>query len=220
MSLNLSLRQIKSHLKFWIIFCEIPPIRCKKPWTIFITSERFWSYLKLMNVSIPSANISYIIILWLIKKFDVGVLKLLKVQKIDDGHPLLLSTPRDYFRKMYFEVLDIQYRSTVSIINFLKLLSHFKEIEKFLHFKTIDCSYLIELYKDDFDREILILHRNIMLDLGQSRIMFSLKILKTLWASCPLINTSVNWFQRWIKIASTIPVSYVHQKVLFPLWKD
>ena len=73
----------------------------------------------------------------------------------EEVQPFSFVTPRVYYRKMYFEVLNIaincfDYR-------FSKVaLSHFKET--FLLSKTRDCSYVVEFYKDDFDPERLILH--------------------------------------------------------------
>ena len=69
----------------------------------------------------------------MIKKFDFEVPKLTKVIKmprnIQDGvQPFALASPRDYYQKMYFEVLDIvincfDYRFSKAA------MSHFKEIE-------------------------------------------------------------------------------------------
>ena len=48
-------------------------------------------------------------------------------------------------------------------------MSHFKQIKTFLFSETRDCSYVLEFYKYDFDPEILILLRNMKLDLCESK---------------------------------------------------
>ena len=151
--------------------------------------------------------------LGLTKKFDVEEPKLPKVQKIprrlDDGaQPFAFASPRDYYRKIYFEVLDI-------VINcfddrFSKAaMTHFKEIETFLLSKTKDCSSVVEFYKDDFDPERLILHRNMMLDVCESKhfVVESTEDLVRFFSSNKHVDELIPEVVKLIKIALTIPVS-------------
>nr|CAH7720772.1 unnamed protein product [Callosobruchus chinensis] len=86
----------------------------------------------------------------------------MRPKRIDESssEPHQFSSPADYYRKMYFEVLDkavgcIEERFTRNA------MTHLSNIEQFLT-KQNDksSSYVKKFYGDDFDVDRLVLHRN------------------------------------------------------------
>lgn len=148
-------------------------------------------------------------------KFGVNDPKLPKARKIprriDSGAPPAAFTdPKDYYRKIYFELTDIVIRCLETRFS-QNVMVHFKEMESFLTLKTKDCSYVESFYMDDFDPERLTLHRNMMLDICKSKnfIIDSVEDLVKFFSTNENkhVGEMIPEVVKLIKIALTIPVS-------------
>lgn len=130
---------------------------------------------------------------------------------VDEGNnEHIFSNPNDFYRKMYFEVLDLVINCFQDRFNKTSI-THLQNIESFIVNKSDNGDYLIEFYKDDFDRDRLILHRNMLLDICNSKSIF----LKNLgdavsFLSVPeheSIKELIPEIVKLIKMMLTIPIS-------------
>lgn len=101
------------------------------------------------------------------EKHDIEDPKVPRVRKVprrlDDGaQPTTFSNPNEYYRRIYFAVVD----TVVSCLENRfrgESLEHCKQLEIFLLKKT-SSSYIASFYNEEFNWEKLELHRNMLLD--------------------------------------------------------
>lgn len=119
------------------------------------------------------------------------------------------ASPADFYRKMYFEVLD----KVVGCIDqrFTKnAMTHLSNIELFLTEPNTSSTYVKEFYGDDFDMERLVLHRNMLLDIARSkniRLNNVEDIVTFITSHCDSIKEMINEVIKLVKLVLTIPVS-------------
>ena len=141
-------------------------------------------------------------------KINVENAKLPRVSK----SPKRFETPKDYYRKIYYEMIDtvimsLEVRFESDTMNFLNTCENF----------TIgQTSYLSEIekfYKNDFDYERLKTHRNMFLDIfsQEGLIPKSLKevviLLKSLYGNRKNTVDLISEFSKFVKFLMTIPMS-------------
>nr|CAH7739888.1 unnamed protein product [Callosobruchus chinensis] len=136
----------------------------------------------------------------------------MRPKRIDESssEPHQFSSPADYYRKMYFEVLDkavgcIEERFTRNA------MTHLSNIEQFLT-KQNDksSSYLKEFYGDDFDVDRLVLHRNMLLDIAQTKHVTLNNvedIVSFIISHCGSVKHMISEIIKLLKIIMTIPIS-------------
>nr|CAH7742351.1 unnamed protein product [Callosobruchus chinensis] len=136
----------------------------------------------------------------------------MRPKRIDESssEPHQFSSPADYYRKMYFEVLDkavgcIEERFTRNA------MTHLSNIEQFLT-KQNDksSSYVKEFYGDDFDVDRLVLHRNMLLDIAQTKHVTLNNvedIVSFIISHCGSVKDMTPEIIKLLKIIMTIPVS-------------
>nr|CAH7751726.1 unnamed protein product [Callosobruchus chinensis] len=136
----------------------------------------------------------------------------MRPKRIDESssEPHQFSSPADYYRKMYFEVLDkavgcIEERFTRNA------MTHLSNIEQFLT-KQNDksSSYVKEFYGDDFDVDRLVLHRNMLLDIAQTKHVTLNNvedIVSFIISHCGSVKDMIPEIIKLWKIIMTIPVS-------------
>lgn len=120
------------------------------------------------------------------------------------------KTPEDMFRPMFLEVIDTAISSLNNrFVN--KTSSHLKEMEDFL-IGTSDGTSVCNFYASDFDRNRLILHRDMLLDIMRAKSEGSISSVK----DCVDFLTSSNnssilhllpEIAKYLRVLLTIPVS-------------
>lgn len=134
-------------------------------------------------------------------------------KKIDDStsEPHEFSSPADFYRKMYFEVLDkvigcIEQRFTKDT------MAHLSNMELFLTQQNNETSsnYVKNFYGDDFDMDRLILHRNMLLDIAQTK-NYKLNsvedVVSFITTHCESTKDMIPEVIKLLNIILTIPVS-------------
>ncbi|XP_031329535.1 zinc finger MYM-type protein 1-like [Photinus pyralis] len=93
-------------------------------------------------------------------------------KRYDSGaQPTRFSSPKDYYRQIYYQVVDTVINSIDDRFTQAST-SHLKHVESFLLRKNKedeDQDYVTTFYKDDFDSNRLILHRDMLLDILKSK---------------------------------------------------
>lgn len=135
--------------------------------------------------------------------------------KIDDSsnEPHQFSSPAEFYRKIYFEVIDkvvgsIEQRFTKNA------MTHLSNMEIFLteqnDISSNASNYVKEFYGDDFDIDRLVLHRNMLLDIAKTKNV----TLDNIEDVVSFINSHsestkemISEVIKFLKIVLTIPVS-------------
>lgn len=126
------------------------------------------------------------------------------------SEPHQFSSPADFYRKIYFEVLDkvvgsIEQRFTKNA------MTHLSNLELFLTDQNdTSSSYVKEFYGDDFDVDRLVLHRNMLLDIARTknvRLNSVEDIVSFVISHCESIKDMIPEIIKLLKIVLTIPVS-------------
>lgn len=118
------------------------------------------------------------------------------------------STPKDFFRKSFFEVFD-------QMIGSLKRrfqnesIEFFKSLERFVIGQLQDASFITKFYKDDFDNDRLINDRDMFLQLlnRQNEHATSLREVVTFLQKYDWARGLIPEFVRFVRMITTIPGS-------------
>ncbi|KAF0773673.1 Uncharacterized protein FWK35_00000090, partial [Aphis craccivora] len=123
-----------------------------------------------------------------------------------DSYPSALSV-NDKFKRIYYEIIDV----TVSALNGRfqqNVMDHLCSLEQFVIGKDRHITDVIEFYGSDFNRDKLILHRDMFLNIAKSR-EASIKSLQDVVNLMKSENVCVmlSEFSKLLQIALTILIS-------------
>ena len=129
-------------------------------------------------------------------------------KRLDEGsEPHKFETPEEMFRQTFFEIIDL---ATNSLCNRFEkdVVTLFSEFEQFCFTKT-DANQIVKFYGDDFEEKKLILHRDMFLDICDSK---NLKVsnfqdVVTILNSENNLRDLLSEFVKFIRILLTIPVT-------------
>ena len=150
-----------------------------------------------------------------IEKLDIEPPSVPRVRKApkryeSQSSPHNFSTPEELYRKLYFEVIDTTLTSLRSRFK-SETLDFLTKIENFILNKGDHVDEIVSFYnKDNFDKERLTLHRDMLLDVFKNRLKFPPKNLTEI---ITFLRTNLNLKDiipelfKLIKIFLTVPVS-------------
>lgn len=135
-------------------------------------------------------------------------------RRLENSEVHIFQTSKDYYRKVYFEILDtvitsLEDRFNSETMNFLNLCENFVIGEN----NNNDLSEIKKFYKEDFDYDRLRTHRDMFLDIARQENLklTNLKEVVILMKSLYRVNKGtvelISEFSKFIKFLLTIPIS-------------
>lgn len=150
-----------------------------------------------------------------VKELDVELPSVARVRKApkryeSQSSPHNFSTPEEFYRKLYYEVIDTTLASLRSRFN-SQTLDFLTKVENFILNKGDHVDEIVSFYnKDNFDKARLTLHRDMLLDVFENRFKFAPKnvteVITFVRDNLDLQNVIPELF-KLLRIFLTIPVS-------------
>ena len=152
-----------------------------------------------------------------IKKLDIELPTVPRVRKApkryeSQSSPHKFTTPEEYYRKLYFEVIDTTLAFLRGRFN-SETLDFLTKVENFIFGKGDHVDEIISFYnKDNFEKGRLTLHRDMLLDISKTHFKFAPKNITELISFVRdnldlKLNDMIPQMLKLLKIFLTVPVS-------------